>query len=87
MIILKIIVFILLTVFMLGVLGGMGLLGMANNLKKQFKNMQDDFAGHKDPKNAKADGAETGNVDLEECPNCGTYTEKNNHCEACGHTW
>jgi len=86
MIIVKIIGVILLAVFMLGMLGGMGLLGMANSLKKQFKNMQNGF-GEDETQQTTTTQMETGDVDLEECPKCGTYTEKNNHCEACGHSW
>ena len=48
MIILKILLFIMLFAFVLGMLGGMGLLGFANLLKKQFTDMAGGFAPLKD---------------------------------------
>lgn len=91
MIIVKIFVFILMLVFMLGVLSGVGLLGFANIVKRQMNGMMGDFArgmnqsGEQD--NARREKVETADVVMEECPKCGTFTEKNNHCEACGYSW
>lgn len=86
MIILKIFVFILLFVFVLGMLGGMGLLGFANVLKKQFNEMAGGFAPGASTAEKK-ERVESADVVMEECPKCGTYTEKNNYCEACGYKW
>lgn len=85
-IIVKIFVFILLFVFVLGMLGGMGLLGFANVLRKQFDEMTGGFTAGR-PTNPRSERVENADVVMEECPKCGTYTERNNHCEACGYSW
>ena len=87
MFIIKIIVFILLFVFVMGMLGGMGLLGIAGHFRKQFDGMMNDFTKGEGAQKGAHKTVETGDVDLEECPKCGTYTESNNYCEACGHKW
>ncbi len=86
MIILKILLFIMLFAFVLGMLGGMGLLGFANLLKKQFTDMAGGFAPGA-TSGQDSERVESADVVMEECPKCGTYTEKNNYCEACGHRW
>ena len=88
MIIFKIFGFILLFVFMMGLLSGMGLFGASSLIKRRFEGMMRDFAR---PQNqdggTSSERVETADVVMEECPKCGTFTEKNNYCESCGHSW
>lgn len=92
MIIVKIFVFILLLAFMLGVLSGVGLLGLAGLAKKNLNDLMRDFQGSNPNRANRAADDDTiidvTEVELEQCPNCGTFVEHGqNRCEACGHNW